>query len=288
MDFQNIVKELRNSETSPAPELLSDQLSLIFLGRTYEESKVEAVRNDVSNALLTERVCPHCTGLEMCKQRAKGQQAFFNEQASDMYRFPTFEYRRCRHWLTNEAQHQEEIMLASRFQQRSFESFQQTADNREAYLKCKEYAAKLDIETKHGLLIIGNPGTGKTHLAASILRVALLKSIASGFVVVPNLLDEIRNSFKEEGGSRELVSRIRSKRLIVLDDLGKERATDWVSEELYKLINFRYEQELPTIITSNRSTQEMEKQLGYATVDRLAEMCRAVPLTGPSWRRKRA
>jgi DNA replication protein DnaC len=107
-------------------------------------------------------------------------------------------------------------------------------------------------------------------------------------VVVPNLLDELRRAVKsEEPGDLANVRRVTEKHLVVLDDLGAERVTDWVQEQLYKLINERYERMLPTVVTSNCSLQELEYRLGGPVVDRLAEMCDVVPVTGRSWRRRR-
>ena len=72
--------------------------------------------------------------------------------------------------------------------------------------------------------------------------------------------------------------------MLALDDLGSEQVTDWVREQLFLVINSRYEQMLPTIITTNDSLESLEEHVGQRITSRIAGMCQGVVLDGPDYR----
>jgi DNA replication protein DnaC len=142
------------------------------------------------------------------------------------------------------------------------------------------------------LFLHGPAGTGKTHLAVALLREHLkeFESIFPGrFVEVPELLMEIRDTFREkaEHSEMELLDRYSCCELLVLDDLGAEKPSEWVTQTLYLLINRRYTGEKRTIVTSNLSLPQLSERLGDRIVSRLAGMCEVVELTGKDRRLKR-
>ncbi len=113
------------------------------------------------------------------------------------------------------------------------------------------------------LVLLGNHGSGKTHLAAAIANYRLQQARPAIFVVVPDLLDRLRATFapSSDVSYDELFEAARSTALLVLDDLGAQSTTSWAQEKLYQIINERYNRRLPTVISSNLSLDDMELRL---------------------------
>lgn len=108
-------------------------------------------------------------------------------------------------------------------------------------------------------LVIGPYGTGKTHLGVA----ALIEFGRGQFWKVPDLLDWIRKKAYGDGaGAEEALREFReSSGLLVLDDLGTEKSTDWASEAMYRILDSRYEMKLPTIITSNAQFETLDGRI---------------------------
>jgi DNA replication protein DnaC len=107
------------------------------------------------------------------------------------------------------------------------------------------------------------------------------------FVVVPELLRAIRNGYKGEGDTAEkLVQAAETAPLLVLDDLGAEKPTEWVQEQLFIIINRRYEELLPTLITTNCSMAELIDRIGRRTADRILEMTTPINIKAADYRMK--
>jgi DNA replication protein DnaC len=134
-----------------------------------------------------------------------------------------------------------------------------------------------------GLWLFGDTGTGKTTLAMLVSKAALEAGHSVAIYSLPKLLARIRRTYESEPGGDSYLSffeRLTSVELLHIDDLGAEKRSDWVLEQLYALINERYEAQRSVLVTTNLSHERLEEQIGARTVSRLAQICDEVPLFG--------
>lgn len=143
---------------------------------------------------------------------------------------------------------------------------------RRAYNLCQDFARS----PEGWLVLLGPSGCGKTHLAAAIANERILAGEQVLFVVVPDLLDHLRASFSpsSEVPYDELFENVKAAPLLILDDLGTQSGTPWAQEKLYQIFNHRYNAQLPTVITSNRSLEEIDERLRSRMTDpTLCQVC---------------
>jgi DNA replication protein DnaC len=160
----------------------------------------------------------------------------------------------------------------------------------------RDFTENLDknLAAGRGLWLMGNTGTGKTTLGMLVAKAALAAGKTVGVYFTPKLLTRIRQTYQEaesENAYDAFFKRVTSVDLLYIDDLGSERHTDWVVEQLYALINERYENERSMLVTSNAETdvdqgqRQLTDQIGPRTVSRLIEICGdPLPLFGPDRR----
>jgi DNA replication protein DnaC len=149
----------------------------------------------------------------------------------------------------------------------------------------RNFARSLDahLDAGRGLWLFGGVGTGKTTLAMIVSRQALEAGRSVAIYSLPRLLAELRRTFDDDAqhSYTELLDRLASVDLLHIDDVGAEQSSPWVLEQLYALINARYEEERSVILTTNIIEQEeLGKQIGERTVSRLQEMCEPIPIRG--------
>lgn len=158
---------------------------------------------------------------------------------------------------------------------RTFSTFQQnrSADSRRAYLATKAWASgQSDI----WLMLTGTNGTGKTHLAYAATQYLVRRGESALYALVPDLLDRFRACFGrgEDGLFDEQFGDVLSAGWLVLDDLGAERATDWANERLYLLIDGRYRNGLPLLVTTNVGPDDLPPRIASRLRDK--RICRIV------------
>jgi DNA replication protein DnaC len=135
----------------------------------------------------------------------------------------------------------------------------------QAYQQAKDFA-----ECPEGWRVfLGQPGCGKTHLAAAIANYRRARGEPALFVVVPDLLDHLRSTFSPDSpiSYDELFERVKTAPLLILDDLGTQSDKPWAEEKLYQLINYRYNAELPTVITTNYDLDAIERRIRSRIMD---------------------
>ncbi len=148
------------------------------------------------------------------------------------------------------------------------------------------HTARQFAQTLNGwLLLMGTYGCGKTHLAAAIANFAVQMGVPTLFLTVPDLLDWLRFSYGNTETSFETrFDEIRNIRLLVLDDLGTQNATAWAQEKLFQIINHRYVNRLPLVLTTNQSLEEVEGRIRSRLRD--PGLVTRIDITAPDYRSK--
>jgi DNA replication protein DnaC len=154
------------------------------------------------------------------------------------------------------------------------------ANLRHAFDSARAFAAQPD----GWLVLMGDHGCGKTHLAAAVANQRATDGGAVLFVVVPDLLDHLRATFSPTSrvSYDKRFDEIRAAPLLVLDDLGTESATPWAQEKLFQILNHRYAARLPTVITMSTPLEDAHPRLASRMLD--STRCRIVAILAPSFR----
>jgi DNA replication protein DnaC len=138
------------------------------------------------------------------------------------------------------------------------------------------------LDAGDGLWFEGDVGTGKTTLAMLVSRAALDAGRSVAIYSLPRLLAEIRDTFEADshGSYVGFLDRLVAVDLLHVDDVGAEKTSPWVIEQLYAIVNGRYEEQKSIILTTNLDMDALDDQIGMRTVSRLKEMCEVFPLHG--------
>jgi len=144
----------------------------------------------------------------------------------------------------------------------------------------REFATRL----QGWLILVGSFGCGKTHLAAAIANERIAQGQPALFVNVPDLLDHLRATYSPASPVTydERFETVRATPLLILDDLGTENATSWAKEKLYQILNYRYNAQLPTVITTNHRLEGIDARLRSRMSD--PDLCQIYTILAPDFR----
>jgi DNA replication protein DnaC len=185
--------------------------------------------------------------------------------------------------------------IPRRYEKCHFNSYQSTANEsqRRARDACFEFANKYPA-VDHGILLTGPVGVGKTHLAVSIIKGLTERGFPCLFYEFGSLLKEIQDSYNPSTRSSEfgVLGPVLNADVLVLDELGASKPTDWVRDTMYHIINTRYNDRKFTIFTTNfpderpaDGKETLEDRIGVRARSRIFEMCRTIRLDGEDFRR---
>lgn len=276
----------RNRESLRNTTIFKEMLQ--FYGVTEDELLGEYGKYESAYKTITE--CSKCTGLENCTMEPRGY-GYNIINHSGYIQLSMFQ---CEKQIAFEKLWKIQRLLESSrlpelFHTKTFATLKIEDGIQEAYQAAIEFC---DDEREKGFVFAGPPGVGKTHLAAAVMNDQLNKGRECIFCTVPELLADIRKAMRSDKETTELIELVKGTSLLILDDLGAEKTTDWVAEQLFVILNARLVRMKDTFITTNyqKPSELIEKLGGGLTgqriVSRIRELCNWVNLTGSDWRLK--
>lgn len=179
--------------------------------------------------------------------------------------------------------------LGERFKACTFGNWIPRKGTGRAFNAAQKYAEFLaeNLKSGRGYIMFGQPGNGKTHLAAAIVNVAARQGFTAIFERVPMLLAKIRATYSGGPVSEgQIMKTLTEADLLVLDDAGAEKCTEWTEPTLYTIIDERYTNKRSIIVTTNAGLEELEQKIGFRAMDRLLEVCAIVENEGTSYRQE--
>ena len=168
-------------------------------------------------------------------------------------------------------------VIPRRYQGVSFDRAPVTSMNPHVVREVRRYVDTLEqrLEEGRGIWFVGDVGTGKTTLAMLISAEALRHGHSVAIYSLPRLLGLLRETFNDESEASlsSLLDRLAAVELLHIDDVGAEQTSPWVLEQLYTIVNTRYEDRRAMLVTTNLDDAALREQIGERTVSRLVEMC---------------
>ena len=185
--------------------------------------------------------------------------------------------------------------IPKRYDKCHFNTFRKVASSHDNALRLAQEFTQNFPAVEQGLLFTGPVGVGKTHLAVSIIKGLTEIGFPCLFYEFGSLLKEIQDSYNPNTRTSELtvLQPVLNVDVLVLDELGASKPTDWVRDTMYHIINSRYNEKKFTIFTTNypddrasEGKETLEDRIGVRARSRIFEMCRTVRMEGEDYRRK--
>ena len=167
--------------------------------------------------------------------------------------------------------------LPKRFREVSFEREPVASMNDALLREVRSYVRAIDqrLDEGRGIWFVGGVGTGKTTLAMLISKAAMEADRTVAIYSLPRLLALLRDTYDDDAqfSLNELIDRLCSVDLLHIDDVGAEQSSAWVLEQLYTIVNTRYEDGRALVLTTNLGQEGLVEQIGPRTVSRIYEIC---------------
>lgn len=175
--------------------------------------------------------------------------------------------------------------IGERFKNKTLDNFEITDENKKGLEIARNFIE--NFPDTNGIIFIGEVGRGKTHLAAAITNQLIHELYKVIFGNITSIIGTIRKSYQKESQMSEfnIINQLATVDLLVIDDLGKEHTSENNKSIVYQVINQRYENYRPIIITTNlEPPTDFEERYGDYATSRLIEMCDIARLKGEDWR----
>ncbi len=269
--YDEMFDRLRN-----APLLILDDLGVENPSAWAQEKLFQLLNHRYSHMLPT--VITTNADLDMLDPRIRSR--LLDDNVIHRIRISAPDFR------TPSQNQRDELSSLPMYRSMTFESFDTrtglTPDDRQNLERAAAAAQSYADEPQGWFLLLGNYGSGKTHLAAAIALMQQERGKQVVFITAPDLLDYLRVTFSPNSGSFDRrFQTVRSAPLLVLDDLSTESATAWAKEKLFQLLNHRYVAALPTVITSSSTIEKIDERIRARLMDR--RLCTIFGITAPSY-----
>lgn len=239
-----------------------------------------------------EHICPHCNRiipkikLECLGRKYEVQPVCSCESGKELQEIQKLTDAHPRH-------HFKQFSLESlgeRFKDSTFDKFIVRDGSTKTLEVAKDYAEHFEEWGEESLLIWGTYGNGKSHLAGAIANYLNSKNKLVIFQSVPDLLEKIRRTFNKNNDSSEsdILNYLSECHLLILDDIGAEKVTDWVQDVLFRIIDGRYRNKKPILYTSNLKPSLLSEKIGERIYDRINETNLIIENKANSFRKEKA
>jgi DNA replication protein DnaC len=180
--------------------------------------------------------------------------------------------------------------LGERFNESDFTNFIVRNGSEKCFKIAKKYVEEFDSWEGESLMFWGEPGNGKSHLATAVANELTTKGKRVVFISMPDLLEKIKATFNKNSTESEadIMRGLQMCDLLIIDDIGAEKVSDWVQEVIFRIVDGRYKKVKPIMATSNLEPKELAERIGKRAYDRLIEISQPIKNEATSYRREKA